>query len=131
MILLRATWQVSEADRERVLASLRLVLEPTRAASGCQACEMFTRFDNANIIMYIEEWSDPAAFNAHLRGETIKVLLSAVELACTMPMLRIHSVAQTQGMEAIASARCPAGPQSGANTGDSRTRIGRRPDWQR
>ena len=117
MILVHATWQVPPKDRQRVIGSLQRVVEPTRALGGCSSCCVSTDVDNPNSIIYTEEWRDRESLEARLRNDGMKVLLSAVDVACAPPDFRIMEVQASDGIAAIMEAKhlreepSPADPQ--------------------
>lgn len=105
MILMRATWKVPTKDRPRVLAALRRLLEPNRALPGCVQCHAFTNIEDPFVVSYFEEWADSASLDAHLRSDSVRVLLSAMELASAAPVVRFETLSDTRGIEVIAMAR--------------------------
>jgi quinol monooxygenase YgiN len=107
MILLRIHLIVPPANRPAVMGAIRMLLEPTRVQKGCLACYGRVDIDDANTIMFIEEWNDQQSLNAHLRSEEFRVLLSALDLAGEAPDVRFDTVTKTEGMEVIRAARRP------------------------
>jgi quinol monooxygenase YgiN len=61
------------ADALRTL--LLGALEPTRKESGCIRYELLHNADDPTDFTFFEEWTDDAAFNAHLRTPHLKVVL--------------------------------------------------------
>ncbi len=105
MVVIYATWQVSPADRGRVLGDMRRLLEPTRTREGCRGCRLSTDTENPNIITYWEDWDDRALLDSRLREDSVRVLLSVLELSVAQPVVRLLTVLDDAGVEAIAKAR--------------------------
>jgi quinol monooxygenase YgiN len=72
---------------------------------GCIQCHAYTNLDDPSIVSYFEEWEDAASLDTHLRSDSVRVLLSAMELACAAPVVRFDTLSDARGIEVIAMAR--------------------------
>ena len=105
MLLLRARIRVDAAHRNKVLRSLSRILGPLRATSGCKGCHVYADLEDECVLMFAEEWEDEDRLAAHLRGESARVLLSALDSACSPPEVRLDTGTATDGMSFIAACR--------------------------
>jgi hypothetical protein len=53
--------------------------------------------------MFSEEWVDEEALIAHLRADSARVLLSALDCASDPPEVRLDTLLATRGIEFIAT----------------------------
>ena len=98
------------ADRRAdVLEVLRFVQGPVRAQPGCAACDIYDEQGPDAAIVFIERWESEAALEAHLRSETYRRILGAIELSGGRPGIRFEHVSASEGMELIERARNPGG----------------------
>ena len=73
-------------------------------------CATYADIEDANSLLYVEEWETRDAMDARLRAEDLRVLLSVLDLACEPPMFQLDTISETQGLEAIEAARSGASP---------------------
>jgi quinol monooxygenase YgiN len=115
MIMLRVQLRVAPAIRDRAAKSLVRLIGPTRAARECTHCSTYADVEDPNSLLYVEEWATQDAIEARLRAADLRVLLSVLDLACEPPTIRLDTINETRGLEAIAMAR--AGGERPADTG--------------
>ena len=95
--------------RADVLEVLRSVQGPVRAQPGCAACEIYDEQGPDAAVVFVERWESQAALEVHLRSETYRRILGAVELSGRRPDIRFEHVLASEGIEVIERSRSPAG----------------------
>ena len=105
MLLLRTRIRVDRAQRAKVIRSLARILGPMRTVCGCVGCHLYADLEDESVLMFAEEWEDEESLTAHLRAESARVLLSAIDCASAPPDVRLDTVRETKGMEFIVSCR--------------------------
>jgi quinol monooxygenase YgiN len=95
--------------RADVLDIFRAVQGPVLALPGCTACHIYEEQGPEEAIVLVEIWNDQAALDEHLRSETYRRILGAMELSAEPPEVRFDTVSATEGMELIERLRNPGG----------------------
>jgi quinol monooxygenase YgiN len=104
MVLLRTRLRVDPAHRAKVVRSLSRILGPLRASAGCVNCHLYADVEDDNALLFAQEWSDEEHLIEHLRSDSARVLLSALDCAAGPPEVRLDTVVDGEGIEFIA--RC-------------------------
>ncbi len=107
MILSTIALTLSDADRVKVIASLVPVIGATRTRVGCRACTLSIDVDDPRVIHLREEWESEEPLNQHLRSETYRLVLAAIEYSQSAPTIRFDTVMASAGIETIEAARLP------------------------
>jgi quinol monooxygenase YgiN len=92
-----------------VLEIFQAIQGPVLAQPGCVACHIYEEPGPARAIVLVERWESQGALEAHLRSETYRRILGAIELSGGPPEVCFDSVSATDGMDLIERARNPAG----------------------
>jgi quinol monooxygenase YgiN len=100
-------------QRATVLEILRSVQGPVRAQPGCIACDIYDEQGPEPAIVFIERWDSEVALDEHLRSETYRRILEAIERSGSRPLIRFERVSATEGIEAIERQRNPGGAAAG------------------
>jgi quinol monooxygenase YgiN len=95
--------------RADVLEVLRSVQGPVRAQPGCISCDIYEEQGPESAIVLFERWESQVALETHLRSETYRRVLGAVELSGGRPDIRFDQVSVSEGMELIERSRSPGG----------------------
>jgi quinol monooxygenase YgiN len=96
--------------RADVLEILRSVQGPVGTEPGCVACDIYDEQGPESAVVFIERWDTAEALDAHLRSETYRIILGAIELSDRRPDVRFEHVSATEGMELIERSRDAVGP---------------------
>lgn len=96
--------------RAEVLEVLRAVQGPVLAQPGCASCHVYEEEGPQPAVVLIERWQTEAGFEAHLRSETYRRILGAVELSSSVPEISFDHISQTEGIERIERSRLPVEP---------------------
>lgn len=87
--------------RDQVLDIFRTVQGPVLAQIGCTACHIYEEQSPERAVVLVEIWTDQASLDEHLRSESYRLILGAMELSSEPPLVRFDTVSATEGMELI------------------------------
>ena len=91
--------------RADVLEVLRSVRGPVQAQPGCVDCQILEEEGPDHALVFIERWDSDEALTKHLRSESYRHILGAIELSGGAPDVRFDHVNSTEGLELIARSR--------------------------
>jgi quinol monooxygenase YgiN len=78
-----------EGEERRVLAELEKLVEPTRGEPGCRKYELFVNKENPADFVFVEEYDDDGAFQAHMDSKHVAAAIAeAVPLLAAPPDIR-------------------------------------------
>jgi len=97
-------------ERRHVLGILRSVQGPTQAQPHCQSCRVYEEDGFEDAILYMERWDSQPEFEKHVRSESYRRILAAVELSRNPTEVCFDYVSSTKGMELIESLRSEPEP---------------------
>jgi quinol monooxygenase YgiN len=95
--------------REAVIEVLRSVQGLVRAQPGCLAFDVFDEPGAEPSVVLFERWADDEALQAHLRSESYRRILGAVELSGGQPDIRFEHVSSVGGLDLVERARDTSG----------------------
>ena len=95
--------------RAEILKVFRTVQGPVLAQPGCAACHIYEEQGPEQAVVLVERWTDQAALEAHLRSETYRRILGAIELSSFPPDICFDHVSLSEGMELVQRSRNPGG----------------------
>jgi len=95
--------------RAEILEVFRAVQGPVLAQPGCAACHVYEEQGPDHAVALVERWESQAALEAHLRSETYRLILGAIELSGSPPEVCFDCVSATEGMALIERSRNPGG----------------------
>jgi quinol monooxygenase YgiN len=109
---------LSADRRSQVLEVLRSIQGPVLAQPGCTGCVIYEEQSPEDAVVLVERWDSEAALEAHIRSESYRRILGAIELSGGPPEVRFEHVSASEGMELIERLRNfdPAGNPSGIAT---------------
>ena len=105
MIHASVTIAANPVQRQGLLDVLRSLLSSTRVEPGCLDCRLYEDVTAEGVFTLVEDWARLTDFERHLRTETYRLLLLAIEMSAVPPEVRFHEVSRTMGIEAIHAAR--------------------------
>jgi quinol monooxygenase YgiN len=106
--------------RAEVLEVFRAVQEPVLAQPGCAACRIYEEQGPERALVLVERWESQAALDAHLRSETYRRILGAIELSGGPPEVLFDYVSATNGMSLIERARLPEAERPARDDGSKK-----------
>ena len=105
MISVRIKMNVLPEKQLEVTQTLLSMIEPTGKEAGCLSYAVFCDIEDKNLFNLLEEWETREDLEHHIRSHRFGVLLGSKTLLCEPPKIQIHTVSQSEGMEAIHAAR--------------------------
>jgi quinol monooxygenase YgiN len=99
--------------RADILEVFRTIQGPVLAQPGCIACHIYEQEGPERAVVLVERWESQSALEAHIRSETYRRILGAMELSGAPPEVRFESVTATEGMDLIERSREPGGRPAG------------------
>jgi quinol monooxygenase YgiN len=105
VIIIRITMNALIEKRTEVMQTLLSMIEPTENERGCLSCHGFRDIEDKNGFGLIAEWETREDLDDHIKSDRFSVLLGAKSLLCEPPQIEIHTVSQSEGMEAIDAVR--------------------------
>jgi len=99
--------------RAEILEVFRAIQGPVLAQPGCIGCHIYEEQGPEPAVVLVERWESQSALEAHLRSESYRRILGAVELSGAPPDVRFEFVSATEGMELIERSRKPGGTPVG------------------
>lgn len=103
----------SREQRRSLLGILRSIQGPTQAQPHCLNCRLYEEDGCENAILYVEQWDSVPDFQRHVRSDSYRRVLEAIELSRSSPEVCFHYIAATKGIELIEELRAePAAAES-------------------
>jgi quinol monooxygenase YgiN len=99
--------------RAEILEVFRAIQGPVLTQPGCVACHIYEEQGPEQAVVLEERWESQAALEAHLRSESYRRILGAIELSSGPPEVRFDTVSATEGMDLIERSRTPRGTTAG------------------
>jgi len=92
-----------------VMQTLLSMIEPTGKEAGCLSYAVFCDIEDKSLFSLLEEWETRKDLDHHIKSHRFGVLLGIKTLLCEPPKIQIHTISQSEGMEAIDAARVKRG----------------------
>lgn len=90
-----------------VIEVLRSVQGPVLSQPGCKAYHIYQELGQDPAVVLVERWASKAALESHIRSNSYRRVLCAIELAGGPPEVSFDVVSATEGMELIERLREP------------------------
>ena len=105
MIIVRITVKALMEKRTEMMQTLLSMIEPAGKEKGCLSYEVFCDINGKTVFNLIEEWETREDLDRHIRSERFSVLLGTKSLLAKPLEMKIHTVSDSEGMEAVNSVR--------------------------
>jgi len=105
MIVLRITLDVLPEKQLEVAQTLLSMIEPSGKEAGCLGYAIFCDIEDKNRFSMLGEWETREDMDHHLKSHRFGALLGTKSLLDSPMQIQIHTVSQSEGMEAIKTAR--------------------------
>ncbi len=105
MVFVRITLNVLPEKQLEFTQTLLSMIEPTGKEAGCLSYAVFGDIEDKNRFNLLEEWATREDMDHHIRSHRFGVLLGTKTLLCEPPEIQIHTVSQSEGMEAVHAIR--------------------------
>jgi quinol monooxygenase YgiN len=105
MIIVRITMTVLPDKQKEVMQTLLSMIEPDGKEKGCLGHDLFCDIQDKQVFSLIEEWETREDMENHMQSDRFSALLGTKSLLAKPSDIRIHTVSQSEGMEAVKIAR--------------------------
>jgi quinol monooxygenase YgiN len=105
MIIVRITMNVLPEKQLEMMQTLLSMIEPTGKEVGCLGYTVFCDIEDKSLLSLLEEWETREDLDHHIKSQRFGILLGTKTLLCEPPNIQIHTVSQSEGMEAVAALR--------------------------
>ena len=105
MIIVRITMNVLPEKHLEFTQTLLSMIEPTEKEAGCLSYAVFSDIEDKSLFSLHAEWETREDLDHHIRSHRFGVLLGSKTLLYEPPNIQIHTVSQSEGIEAIYAAR--------------------------
>ena len=105
MIVVRITMHVLPEKQKELVQTILSMIEPMGKATGCLSYALFCNMEDKNLMNLLEEWQTRKDLDQHLQSEIFDVLLGTKSLLTEPHGIHIHTIHQSEGMEAVHTAR--------------------------
>jgi quinol monooxygenase YgiN len=105
MIFVLYEMDVLAEKQKEFIQAVPLILEKTAAQSGCLRHRLCRDIADENRFFIIQTWKDQLELDAHWRSDRFGTFLGTFHLLKRPPVVQIHAVSFTAGMEAIKAVR--------------------------
>ena len=99
---------VRPQHRNDAVRTLRSAIGPTKSKPGCLASNLYIHIDNDDDLLLIEKWESQAHLDNHIHSEQFRLLLETIELGKEEPLVEVHSITSTTGLEDVMNRRLRA-----------------------
>lgn len=105
MIFVKVVMNVRPEKQKELVQTLLSMMAPMQKRVGCQSCSFLCDIQDKNRIHVFEEWENREMLNHYLESDIFGVLLGIKSLLRKPHSVRIYTVQQTEGINAIRKIR--------------------------
>ena len=105
MIVVRISMNPLPEKQLEVMQTLQSMIEPTSEEAGCLSYNVFCDIQDRNRFSLLEQWETREDLDQHIATHRFGALLGIKALLSEPLEIQIHTVSQSEGMEAIQAAR--------------------------
>ena len=105
MIVVRITMNVIPEKQKELVQTLLPMIGLMEKVTGCLNYSLFHNIEDKNMMSLIEEWKTRRELDNHFRSEMFGILLGTKSLLSEPHGIHIYTIHQSEGMEAVYTAR--------------------------
>jgi len=105
MIVVRITMHVIQEKQKELVQTILSMIDSMEKVAGCLSYALFCNLEDRNLLNLLEEWQTRKDLDQHLRSDMFGVLLGTKSLLTEPHGIQIHTIHQSEGMEAVYTAR--------------------------
>ena len=105
MIVVNITMKVAPEKQLEVMQTLLSMIEPTGKEKGCLSYAVFCDIQDKSSFRLLEGWETRENLDQHIRSHRFSVMLGINTLLREPLQIQVHTVSQSEGMEAVRAAR--------------------------
>jgi quinol monooxygenase YgiN len=110
MIVVRITMTALPENQLEVMQTFLSMIEPSAKETGCLSYAVFNDIEDKNQFNLLQEWETREDLAQHINSHRFGVLLGTKALLNGPPNIEIHTVSQSEGMEAVNAMRSKKRP---------------------
>ena len=89
MVTLSMRLSADQPNKDRFVDTVRGMLGPIRVEPGCLDCRLCEDVEDDCGLLLLQEWRDEPALSRHIRGNTFRSLLMALDLLSMPPLISV------------------------------------------
>ena len=101
MILAFIKMNVRPEKCKELLQTFQSIVVQMRKENGCVDSNFYRNAENENEFFLVEAWENRKTLDDHLRSVRFTVLMGARSLLSRPPEIKIHTVSNSSGLEAV------------------------------
>lgn len=105
MIIASLRFRVPYEGRRHFLDAAKMILGPTKIKPGCIDCRLYQDLEEPDALFLVEEWGSRQMYERHINSDQYWIILSLMEASDQLPEIKINTVSNTEGLEAIEAVR--------------------------
>jgi quinol monooxygenase YgiN len=105
MVTLTISVSARANKRSELLSACKLITDQARQEKGCIGSRLSQDIDNENLIYLEETWGSRSYLDNHFCSDIFSALIGAIQLLGETHELCINDGTQTEGLEAVQTAR--------------------------
>ena len=105
MDIIRTIMKVSPEKQKEVLQTLISLIEPLGKKNGCLSYGIYCDIEDKNIFNLISEWDNRQHLDNYIMSSRFSVLLGIKSLLCKPIEIKILTVSDSEGIEAVNAVR--------------------------
>lgn len=105
MIIVKICMRVFPEKQLELMQTLLSMIAPTIKDTGCLSFAVLNDIQDKNRFNLLQEWRSREDLNRHMMSHRFSVLLGTKTLLSEPLAIRIDTVSQTEGMEAVMAVR--------------------------
>ncbi len=105
MNVIRIIMNVLPEKQKEVLQTLISMVEPTGRGKGCRSYGIYIDIEDDNVFNLISEWDTRHQLDHHMQSDRFSVLLGTKSLLTEPMEVRIFTISDTEGMDAVNTVR--------------------------
>ena len=105
MIMVRKIMNVIPEKRKELMQTLLSIVGAQDEVGGCLGYGVFCDVEDVNVFNLLSEWGTRKDLDRHMKSERFSVLLGTKSLLCEPLSIKIFTVSDSEGMEAVFAAR--------------------------
>ena len=105
MTIVRIRMIALPEKQKEVMQTLLSMIESTGKERGCLSHHVLRDIEDENVYSLIDEWETREDLDRHIQSERFSVLLGTKSLLSKPLEMKIHTVSDSEGIEAVNSIR--------------------------
>jgi len=121
MIMMTLDMTTATRKRDEIVRTFKQFIGPTEAQPGCLGCRLLQDLGGEKRLLCMESWREESDLMRRICSAPFRRVLAVMELSSELPELRIQTVSESRGLEAIKLIRqaqsAPGGRQGNVHQG--------------